>query len=839
MKEYCLKYVLAFCFFCSVYSYATGVNNYRLPQEITLDSQVVNLELDPSKPTFSGTTILSLEISSPTDTISYHSHDLNIQSVELLTDELSTNLPVETANNYDIVKHKLDHKVSGQAKLVIKFIGKFSSHGQGLFVQASGAEADYIFSQFQPMLARRVFPSLNEPDKKTSFQFTLTIPSYLTALHNTRALSTKIDSNKKTIKFEKTAVIPTDVLAIAVGTFDSKKMEETKYKSTLFSPQGLQYQYHEELPLLINNTIDYLSGYLGKPFPYDKLDFFIAPFDSSAAMENVGLIALSPKEIPSALASSYDMCVFRKLVAHEIAHMWFGNDITMQWYDDYWMNESFSEFFAAKIVTHFYPTEAQCTYTPQSSSLESDNDMHRAVITEVKVASEQDGTGQLVYSKGFSILAMLEQAMGEDEFKESIREYVKTFQGTVMSFDSFKRYIPKNLVGVASSFLQQSSYPSVTLYRKDDALYLKQDNFFRQNKLWSIPLTLKIYNVGNEVSYKNVLLNTQTMLLSEVSPSSQIFIDTKGVGYFRYIDKTDNAEFPLHLLSDAEKLSYMENNDALASAALIDYMDYVDTLVLTLNSLPTDSVESLKALNSLIDSFIEFVPSDLKAPYSSYLQANLPKIIDWQTVFNKENGGAWLSFYGVYLKSESAIAFAKGKIKQGKVIDLSARSSVLKVAAANSTDIEYSELLALFNHGDITFKEDVLDSIGYTLKEEQIEAFYELLLSDLTTEFVIDYRFQFPAFFAENREFVAAYFSKNKDRILKRIPKEGAQWVVYNFMTACSSAESKLIQDTFEEWKNIDGLSSKLEVILNKVEECARSSKAKVKNLEQRIYGKA
>ena len=74
------------------------------------------------------------------------------------------------------------------------------------------------------------------------------------------------------------------------------------------------------------------------------------------------------------------MCVFRKLVAHEVAHMWFGNDITMQWYDDYWMNESFSEFFAAQVVTHFYPTEAQCTYTPQSSSLESDNDMDRAVI---------------------------------------------------------------------------------------------------------------------------------------------------------------------------------------------------------------------------------------------------------------------------------------------------------------------------------------------------------------------------------------------------------------------------------------------------------------------------
>eukprot|EP01093_Parvamoeba_rugata_P011112 TRINITY_DN3041_c0_g1_i1.p1 TRINITY_DN3041_c0_g1~~TRINITY_DN3041_c0_g1_i1.p1 ORF type:complete len:439 (-),score=83.95 TRINITY_DN3041_c0_g1_i1:256-1572(-) len=438
-------------------------------------------------------------------------------------------------------------------------------------------------------------------------------------------------------------------------------MEETRHKSTLFSPQGLQYQYHEELPSLIDNTIDFLSNYLDKPFPYDKLDFFIAPFDSFAAMENVGLIALSPKEIPSAGASSYDMCLFRKLVAHEIAHMWFGNDITMQWYDDYWMNESFSEFFAAQVVTHFYPAEAQCTYTPQSSSLESDNDTHRAVRSEVRTASDQDGAGQLVYSKGFSLLAMLEQATGEHEFKESIRQYVKSTQGGVVSVESFKRHIPKNLQGVATSFLQQSSYPLVTLYRQGDALYLKQENFFKQNKLWSIPLTLKLYNVENEVSHKNVLLNTQTMLLNDVSPSSKVFIDTKGVGYFRYIDKTGNAEFPLNLLNDSEKQSYMENNDALASAALIDYMNYLDTLVLTLNSLPTDSVESLEALTSLTVSFTEFVPTDLKEPYSRYLQANLPQDIDWKTVFNKENGGAWLSFYGVYLKADSAISLPKKK----------------------------------------------------------------------------------------------------------------------------------------------------------------------------------
>lgn len=832
-----LKYFFALYLLIALFSSPIKANDYRLPKNIILNSQAVSLDLDPSKASFSGETTFDLSAHIPTDVISYHSKHLVIESVELTHNAHSVSLPIEKPNTFDIVHHKLDEMISGQAKLHIKFKGEFSNQARGVFVQKSDTEAPYIFSQFQPMQARRVFPSFNEPDKKTVFQFTLTIPSDLNALHNSKILSTKVESDKKVIRFEKTTKIPTDVLAIAVGVFDKKRLAGTRYNTTLFSPKGLIYAYHEEIPTLINNTITYLSDYLAQPFPYDKLDFFIAPFESSAAMENVGLIALSPKEIPELGASDDDMCNFRKLIAHEIAHMWFGNDITMQWYDDYWMNESFSEFFAAHIIQHYYPTQAQCTYNPQSVSLEDDNDKQRAVRHQVRSATEQDGTGQLVYSKGFSVLAMIEQSMGEDTFKNLIRKYVDNTKGSVTSLATFEHFLPKTLKNIPASFLNHSSYPLVTMYREGDQLYVKQKNYFEKDKLWSIPLTLKLYDTG-KLTYKNVLLNTESMSLDGVSPTTQVFIDTQGVGYFRYMDKTNNAKFPLNLLSDSEKLSYMENNEALASSAYIDYISYVDTLILTLNNLPTDSIESSKALNSFINSFIEFIPTHLKPSYTRYLLSQLPADIDWKTVFNKRNGGDWLEFYGVYLKSETAIKFAKNILKEGNIMDSLHRVSILRVVAAHSSDIEYRKLVKMFSKGGIKFKEDLLDSLGTTEKASQITAFYELLLSDLATEFTIDYRFQFPALNAKNRAFVAHYITENKARILSRIPKEGSQWFVYNFMTACSSAESKLIESTFESWKNIDGLPQKLNVVLSGINKCIVNSKVKVSSIVNRVNTK-
>ena len=821
--------------FFSLSCLSIDAQEYRLPPDITLLEQSVALTLDPNKVIFSGETNLSLNIKSPTNVVSYHSHNLVIESVVLTVNGKPSSLQIAKPDEYDIVRHILTDEISGKVSLKITYQGQFSEHSTGLFVQRKNVESAYIHSQFQPMEARTVFPSFDDPSKKAEFQFTLTIPAHLDALHNTHPESSKVDGDKKVIQFTKTEKMYSDVLALAVGEFDENVLQKTALNSTIYAPKGLVYSINDDMSALINNSVNYISDYLKYPLSYDKLDFFISP-SGGAAMENVGLITLNPSELPPNNPSSSDLCEFRKLIAHEIAHMWFGNDITMQWYNEYWMNESFSEMFAAKVVQAHYPETAQCTYTPQSEAFADDNDNQTTLRYFVKHKGENESIGQLVYTKGFSVLQMLEQATGEPGFKKRIRLYAQDLKGGNTSLEQFTHYFSEFVYvsNMFDSFLNQSAYPLITIYKKENALYLKQENYFDDVKHWTVPLSLKIWD-GKSVSNQTVILNSEEMRLDGVTGDASVFIGANGVGYFRHIDESGNNPFPINVLNDAERLSFMENNEGLAKSGRIDYMKYVDTLIHTLNTLPRDSIESEQALYSLIYSFVEFVPEDLRLDYANFLTSQLPKDIQWNDILDQDNGGFWIEFYGVYLDNEAVITLAKKQLNENKLQDAKHRLEILRVLAANATDSEYKALLDLFFKGDTSYKESVLDALGYTNKKHQVEQFYEFLLSDATKELTIDYRFQYPSFQPALSDFVAQYFVKNKDRILKRIPAADAQWFVYNVITACSEKEATSVKTTFSGWKNIDGLTEKLTTVLSNINECAAEAKNKLASIHERI----
>lgn len=373
---------------------------------MTLNQQKVNLHLDPHEATFSGETILDISISSETDVISYHSRDLTIKSVELVKGDKKIRLQITAPNEYEIIRHQLDNPVSGQVTLKISYSGKINDNVQGLFVQDKNQDSPYIFSQFQEMEARSVFPSFDDPSQKAVFEFTVNIPANLDALHNTKPASIEVVGDRKIIRFATTEELYADVLVLAVGDFKKTTLANTRYRSSFYSPKQLSITLPDDIEELINNSVNYIADYLQSPFPYDKLDFFVAPISTLAAMENVGLIALHANQLPDANSSKNDLCNFRKLIAHEIVHMWFGNHITMQWYNDYWMNESFAEFFAAKIIQHHYPDTERCIYTPQFNAFADDNAQSRPLRTVVKLRNDNEGIGELAYTKGRAILAM-------------------------------------------------------------------------------------------------------------------------------------------------------------------------------------------------------------------------------------------------------------------------------------------------------------------------------------------------------------------------------------------------------------------------------------------------
>jgi len=385
------------------------------------------------------------------------------------------------------------------------------------------------------------------------------------------------------------------------------------------------------------------------------------------------------------------------------------------------------------------------------------------------------------------------------------------------------------------SFTEQSGYPLVSIAKQGNQVYLQQESFQQEKaKLWTIPITIKEWD-GHVVKQTQVLLTGKSLQLKNINPDSSFFIGTAGYGYYLFFDKTGNAQFPVNLLSKPEKISYMNNQEALATGSYLDYMEYTDGLVYILNTLPKDSSEATQALSSLQNAFIELLPQDLIVSYAEYLAARLPKSLPWEMLLSQQNGGQWLELYGVYLQQADAIKAAKKAYGSQELNQLRHRLAVLRVVASVATAQEYTLLLNKFPGAESHVKEDLLNALGYVSRPQQVNAFYELLLSDVTNGFVIDYRFQFPAFQPRHREFVANFFRKNKARINKRIPDDKLQWFPYNFMTACSLREAELVNRTFADWIKVPNLKSKLETVIQKIQTCSKNSAESLASIHRRF----
>ena len=838
MGTHYLLIFLFLCFFSTVC--ISAPSPHRLSDNITVTQQNVTLIVSPDEPGFIGETLLSLHVESPSRSIAYHIRELEIVSVELMAGDAATGQtisilePIEP-DEYEIVRHTLDDLVQGDVSLKIKFKGKIGTKVEGLFRRESPAGNPYVFSQFQEMEARSVFPSLDEPGKKASFQFTLDIPAEMDALHNTRPLNTVFKAGRKKVQFAKTAIQSTDVLALAVGNFGAASLNSTTLNSSFYYPKGLDVKVPEETSAIVNETISFIEQYLDKPFPYDKLDFFVAPIDSLAAMENIGLIALHLNQLPDNSASSVQWCNYRKLLAHEIAHMWFGNDITMAWYDDIWMNESFAEFIAAKFVQHQYPENSQCALFPQGRAFSTDLPGNRKLKEQVALREDIASVGQLAYTKGRSILAMQEQAIGVQAFQQKMRQYVKKVSTGITTTDAWLAQFSEYpfMTAFVLSFLEQSGYPLITLSERGGSLVLSQESFHSEfDTLWTVPLTIREFDGKKEKQHQIVLSKSQ-QIFQPVNSNSRFFLDGAGVGYFRYLDEVSGSDFNLNRLSASEKTGMMDNASALAASSVIDFGDYLKTLFSILNNAPFESEASHHALGVLIDCFVQLLPESLLPPYRRLLKDALPVVEHWDKLAGGKNGGRWLSLYGIYLQDKEAVKWVRELMTEGTWRKHPARAQILRVFAMHATASEYQSLLVLFESADNHIKEDLLNALGYVNNKEKVKAFYQFLLSDKTQSFVIDYRFQFPAFQPRFRPILAEFARNNKQAITERIAIDSLQWFPYNFITACSEQEARLVEHAFREWTDVPGLTTKLSEVTDKISTCAASAEFSLKSIER------
>ena len=450
----------------------------RLPQSALPLSANLSLVLDPEAPGFSGEATLRVNLPAPRAVIWMHGRGLTV-SKSTATDALG-----EVAGTFSQVdpdgmaKLSLPRAVGpGEITLSFAWTAKWDEDLQGVYLGKSGGES-YVASQNEELGARRILPCFDEPQLKIPWTVQLTVPAQDVAVTN--AMENKeeaLPDGRKRITFNTTPPLPTYLLAFAVGPYDvvttespPNEIRKVPLRVRGLAPKGRGPELAWSLQAA-NELLPILEKWMGIPYPYDKLDHIAVPDFEAGAMENPGAIIYretallytkgkSPRSREERIAGT---------IAHEMAHLWFGDYVTLPWWTDTWLNESFATWMATHAMTTWRP-ELRAGLSQLSGSLgamqadglSTARSIRQPVLRTGDIRAQFDG---LTYQKGAATLAMFERWLGEEKFRAGIQGYLRAHpHGTGSTEDLFAALSQaggRDVGGPFRTFLDQAGVPLV------------------------------------------------------------------------------------------------------------------------------------------------------------------------------------------------------------------------------------------------------------------------------------------------------------------------------------------------------------------------------------------
>ncbi|MBK7976463.1 MAG: hypothetical protein IPK07_25395 [Deltaproteobacteria bacterium] len=481
-----LKLVLLAVLVCTPAASAAdwkGAPRGRLPRTVVPLGYTMKLTVDPRQRGLDGESTIHIRIAEPTTRIWMHGGDLTIREATLTPvggGKPVTRLRAGNAGAGGVLALTAAKPLAvGEAELHFKWRASSESPLIGAYRMEYAGEK-YVVTQMEPLGARRAFPCFDEPAFKTPWDLTLVVPEGDVAVANTRAIAEEpLPGGKKSVRFATTAALPTYLVAFAVGPFDVVEWQPvppTPQREKPLPLRGIAVKGRgKDFTYALENTaaiVKALEEYFGIGYPFDKLDLFAAPDFGYGAMENAGLITYKDELIliddksPTGLRLA-----FWGTHAHEVSHQWFGNLVTMPWWDDLWLNESFATWIATKVVKQlhpeFHPERYQVHETleaMETDDLASTRRIHEPIDDYTEVASAFDS---ISYAKGGAVLSMFEAYVGEERFRDAIRAHIQRFAGGSATSADLMRSIaaatdePEAVVNAFLSFTEQPGVPLV------------------------------------------------------------------------------------------------------------------------------------------------------------------------------------------------------------------------------------------------------------------------------------------------------------------------------------------------------------------------------------------
>ena len=500
-------------------------NKYRLPKTIIPSYYSITIEPDLENEKFSGSEIISIEIKEKINTIKLNSIGLKIDTAEIISDELKSESITEDKEHETISINFNKYFEPGEYKLKINFHGNLDNSLRGFYLSRykdeNGIDHKIGTTQFESTDARRAFPCFDEPEFKAIFAITLKVPKGLFTVSNTGIKSIKNTNTHDIYEFEDSIKMSTYLVAFVIGPFEAT--DEVMVDGVpLRIVHAIGKSHLTDFAIETGKfALKYFTDYFGRPYPGDKLDMIAIPDFASGAMENLGCITYREALllVNKDEATQGELTRIADVVMHEIAHMWFGDLVTMKWWNGIWLNEAFATFMATKAVDKFNPKwERWVEFGIEKSAAFDVDSLKSTRPIEYDVISPDDATAMfdlLTYEKGGAVLRMLEQYVGEEHFRDGIRSYLNKheFSNTETSdlWDSIEEFSSIPVRETMNTWIFQPGYPRIKFKNNEDKIEITQETFKYDNVdnefNWKVPVEI----VSNE-SNKKILVENDKLL---------------------------------------------------------------------------------------------------------------------------------------------------------------------------------------------------------------------------------------------------------------------------------------------------------------------------------------
>ena len=389
----------------------------------------VELAVDPRATRFDGNVEIAVTLAAPTRDFALNATALNLARARVRTGSLEQTLVPFGGGDGVVVLRAPDTVPAGPAVIEIAFDGALGEAPVGLYRVADG-DAWYAFTQFEALAARRAFPCFDEPALKAPFAIALRVPRGMTAISNGREVERRDDGDHTVFTFAETPPLPTYLVALAVGDLAIREAPASAggVPIRIVTTRGKQ-GFTDFAAAHAAAIVDALVEWFGSPFPFEKLDLVAVPNFAAGAMENPGLITFREELLLIDAGAPTDRRLSSLAVtAHELAHMWFGDLVTMAWWDDIWLNEGFASWMGAKITDGLFPEFHVPVRGARWRAWAMDADA-RASARAIRqpIASQGDienAFDAITYTKGSNLLGMLERWLGDAVVQQGVRAYI-------------------------------------------------------------------------------------------------------------------------------------------------------------------------------------------------------------------------------------------------------------------------------------------------------------------------------------------------------------------------------------------------------------------------------